>query len=373
MLRKNRLRAEDFSCLDTRFCRAWPRGKWIAILLFSLALTRLSLGVILFGKGDPAHNTTAPTGALTNSGWQFQGAWGAYLGTPIASNFFITAAHVGGNVGDLFHFQGVDYPAVASFSDPDSDLRVWRICGAFPEYAPLYSQNNESGKTVVVFGRGTQRGAEVIGTNLLSPELKGWEWGIADTVQRWGTNVVTSIVNAGAAGALLKCNFDANVGDDEAHLSVGDSGGGVFINEDGTWKLAGINYAIDGPFNTSTNGPGFFGAIFDEGGLYQGGERNWTLTPDLPVDLPSAFYATRVSSHVAWIISALQSSLPGLLSATDVVGLYVDTPEAVVDTNNKTVTVPVPSTPHFYRLRACDPSQITGIVVSGATLVIGYQ
>src|SRR5438477_6618513 len=181
--------AKDSSRLETKAHPCSLRRWRLLWLLFIVVLPRLAVGVIVFSTGDPAHNTTAPTGALADSGWQFQGAWGVYLGTPIASNFFVTAAHVGGSVGDLFHFRGVDYPTVASFSDPSSDLRVWRVCGTFPEYAPLYSQNNESGKTVAVFGRGTQRGAEVIVNNLALSELKGWQWGTSDTVQRWGTNV----------------------------------------------------------------------------------------------------------------------------------------------------------------------------------------
>jgi hypothetical protein len=94
-------------------------------------------------------------------------------------------------------------------------------------------------------------------------------------VQRWGTNTVTAIVNGdtifpsggiggGTIGDLLKCAFDASAGADEAHLSAGDSGGGVFVKQGPVWKLAGINYAVDGPYNTSASGPGFMAAIFGE-------------------------------------------------------------------------------------------------------------
>src|SRR3954447_4709181 len=91
-----------------------------------------SSAVILKGTGDPECNTTAPTGALTNSGWQYQGTWGAFLGTPVAPKYFITAAHVGGSIGDQFSFRGVNYATTALFDDPNSDLRLWRICGTFP-------------------------------------------------------------------------------------------------------------------------------------------------------------------------------------------------------------------------------------------------
>jgi len=47
---------------------------------------------------------------------------------------------------------------------------------------------------------------------------------------------------------LLKLTFSRNGLTNEGALSGGDSGGGVFINDSGKWKLAGINYLVDGPF-----------------------------------------------------------------------------------------------------------------------------
>ena len=370
----NRQRAAG--CRSTTACRL----VWLVLLVLFVTLPRMAVAVIVVSTGDPAYNTTAPTGTLTNSGWQYQGTWGVYLGTPIASRYFLTATHVHGNVGDAFHFRGVDYATTAVFIDTNSDLSVWRICGTFPDYAPLYSLSNESGKTVTVFGRGTQRGADVVVDNLTMSVLKGWQWGPSDNVERWGTNVVTSVINP---AGFLKCNFDAAGGADEADLSVGDSGGGVFIRDGTVWKLAGINYSVDGPFNTSTNGGGFYGAIFDEGGLYHqvvtSVSTNWVLTPDVPTDLPSAFYSTRVSSRLDWISSVIDpSSTPAdpptlLFSASDVAGPYANMPSATVDANAKTVTVPKPVSTQFYRLQACAPSRIISIVINGAMLVISYQ
>ena len=49
-------------------------------------------------------------------------------------------------------------------------------------------------------------------------------------------------------GELLYCDFDNPGMADECHLSVGDSGGGMFVLENGLWRLAGIHLAVDGPF-----------------------------------------------------------------------------------------------------------------------------
>jgi len=44
----------------------------------------VSRAVILYRTADPAANTTAPAGDLAGSGWQFEGIFGGFLGTPIA-------------------------------------------------------------------------------------------------------------------------------------------------------------------------------------------------------------------------------------------------------------------------------------------------
>jgi hypothetical protein len=272
----------------------------------ALLISALSAhGVIFYSTGDPSYNTNAPGGALTNSGWQYQGTWSTFSGTIISSNAFITAKHVGGTVGDLFTFQGAQYTTTASFESPDSDLRIWRVAGEFPVFAPLYTKNKENGKTLVVFGRGTQRGDEV----RINGRLKGWEWGPGDGVQRWGQNRVSGIFQGGAEiGEVLRASFNAG-GRNEAQLSGGDSGGAVFIKDGRTWKLAGINYAVEGPYNTTNSGTGFNAAIFDLRGLYvTDGGGGWQLFSGRPI--AGNFYATRISSHVNWITNVLETPAP---------------------------------------------------------------
>ena len=258
---------------------------WMILTLFSVP--QPGKAVILYGSGDPAYNTTPPTGALTNSGWQFEGQWGCFLGTPIAPQYFLAAHHIGGAVGQPFTFMNVTYTTVAYWDDPASDLRLWQISGTFPNYAPLYTNNLESGSPLVVFGRGTQRSSAV----MVNGALAGWQDGISDGVMRWGQNKVFT-----AYWSELIVAFTGTQGTNEAYLSPGDSSGAIFIPDNGTWKLAGINYAIDGPFATTANGPAFDGAIFNENGLYV----NNTLVSDAQ---PAYFYGTRVSTEIPWILS----------------------------------------------------------------------
>src|ERR1700726_988435 len=129
-----------------------------AVVLIALSSAR---AVILFDTGDPTVNTAAPTGDLANSGWQYEGYWNGFIGTPIAPNFFIAAAHIGGSVGNSFVYQGTTYTTVRSFSQSGSDLLIWQVSETFPSFAPLYLDQDEIGMGLVVFGHGTQRGSEI--------------------------------------------------------------------------------------------------------------------------------------------------------------------------------------------------------------------
>ncbi len=355
-----------------------------ATLLFlcSLAAGR---AVIFFSTADPDHNTLPPTGDLAQSGWALEGLWGGFLGTPIAPSFFITAAHVGGTIGNPFVFDGQTFTTTAFFDDPNSDLRIWQVNGTFPRYAALYAGSDEVGKELVVIGRGTQRGEPIVTSGVLGGELKGWRWGAPDGRERWGRNQVSSIATSdgvqsllGSTGKpsaqLLRAAFDRVGLPDEAHLSAGDSGGAVFMMEAGTWKLAGINFAVDGPYNDSTSGPGFNAVLVDEGGLYkQNATGVWVLTPDLPGDTPNAFYATRISSRQAWVQSIIASSLTVVQFSSDPSGPYADLTSAHADSGAKTVTIPRPQGRTFYRLRSNNVTRITSIRIADANLVISYE
>lgn len=268
------------------------------------ACSAVSLRAVMFkSTGDPTYNTNAPSGSLTNSGWQYEGGWDKYLGTPIAPRYLIVAKHVGGSTVDVFNLNGFVYHPVQFTDCPNADLRIWRMAETFPRYAPLYTNSNEIGQHCVVFGRGTQRGAEVI----VSGVTNGWQLGNSDVVERWGENDVASIVTGGAGqGDFLYETFDRGAGSNECHLSVGDSSGALFIQDSSTWKLAGIHYAVDGPFSTTgVNGSGFRAALMDYGGLYTGGDGNWTFQSDTSTDKPSGFYSTRISGNAAWINSVI--------------------------------------------------------------------
>lgn len=237
--------------------------------LFFIASLSPLRAVLFYSTGDANYNTTAPTGTLTNSGWQWVGQWGGFQGAPIGSHHFIAARHIGGVVGDTFILNGVSYTTVASFDDTLSDLRIWQVGETFPSWAPLCRASDEVSRLLIVFGRGLTRGAEV--RDVATNTLRGWQWGAGEGRLRWGQNVVSSLMNGGSYwGELLYAKFDAAGGANEAHLASGDSSGPVFINDGSGWKLAGVAAAVDSAFNTTNAGNGFNAALFDMRNLYYG-------------------------------------------------------------------------------------------------------
>src|ERR1035437_3084882 len=82
----------------------------------------------------------------------------------------------------------------------------------------------------------------------------------------------------------------------------------MFIQNGGVWQLAGIDYAVDGPFSNAVDGTTFEAALLDRGGLYESSGGSFTFIPNTAPDNPSGFYSTRVSSHIDWINSVISSN-----------------------------------------------------------------
>ncbi len=291
----------DSCCALNGRLAAWCLGP-ASVGLLSGLLCPGAQAIMVFKTSDITYNTTAPGGSLTGSGWQYEGTWGSFLGTAIAPNYFVTATHVGGTTGDTFIYNGSSYTTTAHFSSPASDLTVWQVSGAFPTYAPLYSGSDEAGRGLLVIGRGPARSDSVVFND--RSEAVGWEIGTGRGTVRWGENVVASAPSLTGLGRMLLATFDRTGGDNEAMLAGGDSGGGVFVQEGGIWKLAGINYGINGPFNTSASDTGsFFGALYNTDGLYENVGSGWDYVEHDGSDTPAYWVATSISANKSWLDS----------------------------------------------------------------------
>jgi hypothetical protein len=248
--------------------------------------------------GSPQRNTSAPAGLLVNSGWQYEGTWGNELGTAIGPHSFITASHVGGNVGDTFTLAGIGYTATGETRIAGTDLAVWQVAETLPTYAPLYEGSDELNQAIVLYGRGVAAGdaLTIAGTQV------GWNWGGYDGQTSWGTNTIDGELSTGGSlGDLLTFSFnqgDANTG----ILAPFDSGGGVFLDDNGVWKLAGVNYGIEEFYNAppANGGTPYSAAIYDGRGLYldDGTYVDPTMNPQA---VPQSAAASRISSSAAAI------------------------------------------------------------------------
>jgi hypothetical protein len=231
-----------------------------------------------------------------------QGNWGDFLGTPIAPNYFLTAAHVGGSVGSPITFTaGPDagtYTTSASYTSPSSDLKIWKIDGAFSSWVPLMNGAASRGDIYTAFGRGTERGALY---EFPTGTARGWLWGASTGVKRWGTGSLEGELTSGAT--YLYDLFD---GPGTIQLSVGDSGGALFIFKDGAWRLAGIHYDVTGPYSESVGGSAFNAALYNSSILYTVNGSNYE-----PAPAHGAFFSTSVYADSAWINSVIVPEPPG--------------------------------------------------------------
>jgi len=286
-----------------------------------------ALGVILYSQAD--RNIARPGEADGGSGWDLQGCWGSLAGTPIGSQYFITTKHGGNTAATKFLFQGAEYSVDGTFNNglgyvEQNDLRLWKITDSFSTWARIYSGNQEVGQAATIFGRGVQRGQEVLD---FRGNLRGWQWGASDNspvngqnVQSWGRNAVSSVYSDATYGQMLAFTFDADGIENECTLADGDSGGGVFMNVNGLWALIGVNTAVQSRFNTTNSGDGFDAAIFDARNLYYHGaaDPNAWLRASGSSAMPATAYASRLSSHVDFLDDYVPASELYLVGETTV-------------------------------------------------------
>jgi hypothetical protein len=266
-----------------------------------LAVVPAAHALVSVGTGDPAHNTTAPTGGLADSGWQFLGNWNGFVGTQVSRNQFITAAHVGGTVGSVFvGSDGLSYATTGVVTR--NDLAIWTISGSLPAYAPIYTGSSETSSDVVLFGRGVGRGTELRAPSATDADnLRGWNWG-GNAALRWGTNQFDfSVASYPGVGPALLADFDRNGGAEESTVATGDSGGAAFVRNGSQWQLAGIIYGVQSSVRTTPTGANMTAAIFDLGGLYN--TSGSLIAADQPSDIPASFIVSRISPNQSWIVA----------------------------------------------------------------------
>jgi hypothetical protein len=279
------------------------------------------------GIGDEAFNTNG-SASLVSSVWDKVGIMtypvggsvgNATTATIIGPHQIITANHVSGQIGDIFTLNGVSYsvtsitPLGDGVTSATVDIAVLTVNGTFTDWVPLYDKNDEVGKQIAYIGTGRIKSTELS----LNGTPFGWDTQHPSgnnpygAIKRWGTNNVSQIDTFryyGNIDAEFLTNFDADGGANEFQLASGDSGGAGFINDNGTWKLAGVGVAVSGYYSRVGNDSDkFLGAIYDARGLYiQNDSGGYDYIDPLthPFPVTSQSYIARISQS-ALVINSL--------------------------------------------------------------------
>lgn len=281
--------------------------RWLAVSAAIGWLAPHASAVITFG-GTGNNDTTPPDGVGS-----YEGGFGTFTGTTVSPNVLVTAEHVTGSTTNPFVFDGTTYSVqIAASLD---DLALWKIApgdnASFSTYAPLYTGSGEVGSSLIVVGRSVQRGGAITG---------GWDWGGDNGPISWGTNTVSAIdadaqlgVSGSFGGDFLQFDFDNNPTDpNEGIIANYDSGGGVFVLNNGVYQLAGINSLVDTVLDSSGNQVS--ASLYDEYGYYY--ENSSGQLVQITAHLSESSFATRISSKMN-LIGVVDGSISPTSAASD--------------------------------------------------------
>jgi hypothetical protein len=238
--------------------RKMPRSKRTLSLLSLAAFVALTLAAApsfaVVGGITDLTEFSDPASQYYGMNWSY--VYKPYNGSSVAIGYFtlLTADHYLNNkVGDTFWINGDNW-RVSSVETPNEDyqptpdLRVLHLENLTNQYRPLpgfydlYTGTFSTASSFVIVGLGnTGVTYDTYYTNTSG----------TSGVRRWGTNRFDKLVWKEYTTHNTRCFKmryskidDANTVH-ESGVGSGDSGGGVFVKDGDTWKLAGINLYRD--------------------------------------------------------------------------------------------------------------------------------
>ena len=323
-----------------------------------LMITGASSAQAIVVYGSASRYDIAPTGPYASVGWNRVGLIGTSnrsgdialnnIAWPISPHWALRATHVAGTTKgyDIYH-GGSAHTVAQAVRVGRTDLTLVRVTQPFTSYSLLYYGSTETSldpltgrkRELLAFGSTNSQKGTVI-NSVARPGVpshpNGWNMTGAPLSEQgrvtWGRNQVAGIQDVYGTECLYSTfgqptingvdNPDS-VGADEATAYSGDSGGGIFIQQNGEWRLSGLIYAIDGPFyytqtSLPNSGP-YLAAIYDSRDLWA----DFYIDPDRPSlgterrlvtdtkPVPMGMYASRVSTYRA-LIDTITGETAGL-------------------------------------------------------------
>jgi hypothetical protein len=217
----------------------------LLFVLAAAALTRPALGLIVINSDESANRVAPASGEPFNYVARLDNQFGARAsGVYLGNHYILTANHVDNDINNVF-LNGTNYAVDTGFTPvtfPNSDLRIIRIVAdpGLPALHLISSADSAFNQSATMIGWGVGKGSAI--------PNQGWNWGDDSTrVERWGTSVTLGSYKTDPVSGFtfLQTTFDITMGVSTGQLTGGDSGGGLFENFGGTWKLVGINSDVD--------------------------------------------------------------------------------------------------------------------------------
>ena len=273
------------------------------LCMFLLIFSSVGLGIVLHPGGEPdlATWTNRPDPNVVGK-WIRDVNETNWRGScvAVAPKYVITTRHQTGGAESIIEIDGEIYTIEQIWNHPDNpnptdpnfkivDLRLVRLADAdLQSYVDVFTDFNEVDEPNIVIG-GFGLGRDPNNDLTTGGKLYGYSWQNRDFYlnhfQRWCTNEPDSTVDD--KPFLPSYNLDTLIADFddpgetvyEGSIAEFDSGGGWFIKDGNTWKVAGLSFATD------HGGQSWF--------------RN-NINPNSKD--PDKIYAIRLSSYADWIL-----------------------------------------------------------------------
>ena len=210
----------------------------VAALALTAAFAYVPTAQAIITYDNAGQNSSPAPGSVD----QYVGNYNGGSAVLVAPDVVLTTLHLGPSTAGTFVYQGQSYGIDKVQTIGDTQIAVMHLTAPTGSTGvQLYSGAGDATAQVVLVGYGGPKGTPFTGN---SASQTGWNWtgGVATT--SWGQATNDNIYADASNATYLGFAFTATPG--SSMFTGGDSGGGMFINDNGTWKLAGLNWSVDG-------------------------------------------------------------------------------------------------------------------------------